>query len=237
MDIYEQRIKALRQAMAGLTQKDFANQHGLDASYLSQLLTGHRKLGEKAASSLEAKIQLAPGTLVAPTQQDGDEADTNSVHPLLPGKKKVMESLGFVTIPHLNVAASMGSGNVPPDHQIEVIREITVHLDWIKTQGLAFSGIENLAIITGDGDSMNGTFRDGDSLLVDRGITDIRTDAVYVFTLDGDLFIKRLQRLTGGSLRMISDNPVYPAIMIEGADLEKVHIQARVLLVWNAKKL
>jgi phage repressor protein C with HTH and peptisase S24 domain len=148
-----------------------------------------------------------------------------------------MESLGFVTIPHLDVAASMGSGNVPPDHQIEVIREITVHLDWIKTQGLAFSGIENLAIITGEGDSMNGTFRDGDSLLVDRGITDIRTDAVYVFTLDGDLFIKRLQRLTGGSLRMISDNPIYPAIMIEGADLEKVHIQARVLLVWNAKKL
>lgn len=237
MDIYEQRIKALRHAMAGLTQKDFANQHGLDASYLSQLLTGHRKLGEKAASSLETKIQLAPGTLVAPTQPVGDETDANSVRPVLPGKKKVMESLGFVTIPHLNVAASMGSGNVPPDHQIEVIREITVHLDWIKTQGLAFSGIENLAIITGDGDSMNGTFRDGDSLLVDRGITDIRTDAVYVFTLDGDLFIKRLQRLTGGSLRMISDNPVYPAIMIEGADLEKVHIQARVLLVWNAKKL
>jgi hypothetical protein len=237
MDIYEQRIKALRHAMAGLTQKDFANQHGLDASYLSQLLTGHRKLGEKAASSLEAKIQLAPGTLVAPTQPVGDETDANAVHPVPPGKKKVMESLGFVTIPHLNVAASMGSGNVPPDHQIEVIREITVHLDWIKTQGLAFSGIENLAIITGDGDSMNGTFRDGDSLLVDRGITDIRTDAVYVFTLDGDLFIKRLQRLTGGSLRMISDNPVYPAIMIEGADLEKVHIQARVLLVWNAKKL
>lgn len=237
MDIYEQRIRALRHAMAGLTQKDFANQHGLDASYLSQLLTGHRKLGEKAASSLEAKIQLAPGTLVAPTQSGDIEADTNLHPPLLPGKKKVMESLGFVTIPHLDVAASMGSGNVPPDHQIDVIREITVHLDWLKTQGLAFSGIENLAIITGDGDSMNGTFRDGDSLLVDRGITDIRTDAVYVFTLDGDLFIKRLQRLTGGSLRMISDNPIYPAIMIEGADLEKIHIQARVLLVWNAKKL
>lgn len=239
MDIYEQRIRALRHAMAGLTQKDFANQHGLDASYLSQLLTGHRKLGEKAASTLEAKIDLAPGTLVSPKHDPNSiviaDARPDNVVPI--GTKKVMASLGFVTIPHLNVAASMGAGNVPPDHQIEVIREITVHLDWLKTQGLAFSGIENLAIITGDGDSMNGTFRDGDSLLVDRGITEIRTDAVYVFTLDGDLFIKRLQRLAGGSLRMISDNPVYPAIMIEGADLEKIHIQARVLLVWNARKL
>lgn len=151
-------------------------------------------------------------------------------------KRQVMESLGFITIPHLNIAASMGSGRVP-EHSIEIIRDMTVHLDWLKTQGLAFSGIENLAIITGDGDSMDGTFRDGDSLLVDRGITEIRTDAIYVFSLDGDLFIKRLQRLTGGALRMISDNPVYPPIMIEGVDLEKVHIHARVLLVWNARKL
>ncbi|RMM27281.1 XRE family transcriptional regulator [Pseudomonas syringae] len=238
MDIYKQRISALRAAMAGLSQKDFANQHGLDASYLSQLLNGHRKLGEKAAATLEEKINLHPGTLVNPELLSG--SDTAEI--IVPAvarvdSRTVMQSLGFITIPHLDVAASMGSGNVPPDSQIEVIKDITVHLDWLKTQGLAFSRIENLAIITGDGDSMDGTFRDGDSLLVDRGITEIRTDAVYVFTLDGDLYIKRLQRMTGGALRMISDNPLYPAIIIEGADLAKVHIQARVLLVWNAKKL
>lgn len=238
MDIYKQRISALRAAMAGLSQKDFANQHGLDASYLSQLLNGHRKLGEKAAATLEEKINLHPGSLVNP-QVMSDSELTEAVMLETPpiDSRTLMQSLGFITIPHLNVAASMGSGNVPPESHIEVIRDITVHLDWLKTQGLAFSRIENLAIITGDGDSMDGTFRDGDSLLVDRGITEIRTDAVYVFTLDGDLYIKRLQRMTGGSLRMISDNSLYPAIIIEGADLTKVHIQARVLLVWNAKKL
>lgn len=238
MDIYKQRISALRAAMAGLSQKDFANQYGLDASYLSQLLNGHRKLGEKAAATLEEKINLHPGSLVNPELLSGSDTAEIIVPAVAPvDSRTVMQSLGFITIPHLDVAASMGSGNVPPDSQIEVIKDITVHLDWLKTQGLAFSRIENLAIITGDGDSMDGTFRDGDSLLVDRGITEIRTDAVYVFTLDGDLYIKRLQRMTGGALRMISDNPLYPAIIIEGADLTKVHIQARVLLVWNAKKL
>lgn len=238
MDIYKQRISALRAAMAGLSQKDFANQHGLDASYLSQLLNGHRKLGEKAAATLEEKINLHPGSLVNPELLSGSDTAEIIVPAVAPvDSRTVMQSLGFITIPHLDVAASMGSGNVPPESQIEVIKDITVHLDWLKTQGLAFSRIENLAIITGDGDSMDGTFRDGDSLLVDRGITEIRTDAVYVFTLDGDLYIKRLQRMTGGALRMISDNPLYPAIIIEGADLTKVHIQARVLLVWNAKKL
>lgn len=77
----------------------------------------------------------------------------------------------------------MGPGRLPPDH-IEVIRDITVHLDWLKTQGLSYSKLENLAIIDGDGDSMEGTFRNGDALLVDRGITEIRTDAIYVFTLE-----------------------------------------------------
>lgn len=163
-----------------------------------------------------------------------DEKESNVI-PISSRRKSA--DINFVTIPHFDVSASMGPGCAPPEHNIEVIRDITVHVDWLKSQGLNFSKLENLAIIDGDGDSMEGTFRNGDALLVDRGITDVRTDAIYVFTLDGDLFIKRLQRMTGGSLRMISDNPIYPAIVIEGAQLERVHIQARVLLAWNARKL
>ncbi|GAB7529416.1 hypothetical protein PS3A_18250 [Pseudomonas sp. 3A(2025)] len=236
MDIKQLRIKALRHSMGDMSQKDFANLHGLDASYLSQLLNGHRNLGEKAAASLEVKIGLPSGSLVAPSADSGGEDNHQPVPKPLLDKKRLMETLGFITIPHLNVAASMGHGSIL-EHQVEVIRDITVHYDWLKTQGLAFTSLDNLAIITGDGDSMEGTFRNGDSLLVDRGITAIKTDAIYVFTLDGELFIKRLQRMTKGSLLMISDNPAYKSITLEGADLEKVHIQARVLLVWNARKL
>ncbi len=56
--------------MAGASQKDFANQHGLDASYLSQILNGHRNLGEKAAANLEEKIGLAAGSLVSPARSE-----------------------------------------------------------------------------------------------------------------------------------------------------------------------
>lgn len=78
MDINQIRVKALRAVMAGATQKDFANQHGLDASYLSQILNGHRNLGEKAAANLEEKIGLAPGTLVVPEASTAD-ADQQKV--------------------------------------------------------------------------------------------------------------------------------------------------------------
>ncbi|AZD50530.1 S24 family peptidase [Pseudomonas chlororaphis] len=162
-------------------------------------------------------------------------SDRDADNPPATTDEDLYPSASVLTIRHLDVSASMGPGKQPPEH-FDTVRSITIHLDWLRTQGLTYSSIENLAIITGDGDSMTGTFSNGDSLLVDRGITEIRTDAIYVFTMDGDLFIKRLQRMTGGSLRMISDNPIYPPIIIEGDRLERVHIQARVLSAWNVRK-
>lgn len=69
MDIKTLRVEALRRVIGSLTQKEFAEHHDLDASYLSQILNGHRGLGEKAALSLEQKIGLQPGTLVNPNGQ------------------------------------------------------------------------------------------------------------------------------------------------------------------------
>lgn len=66
MDMKTLRVEALRRVIGPLSQKDFADQHDLDASYLSQILNGHRGLGEKAALNLEKKIGLAPGVLVNP---------------------------------------------------------------------------------------------------------------------------------------------------------------------------
>ena len=234
MDINERRIASLRKIMGTLSQKEFAEAHDLDASYLSQLLNGHRKLGEKAALNLESKIGLTAGTLTTPpVEGTSTSAPANVVH--LP--TRASKDKNYVVIPHLDIAASMGHGKAAPEMHIEVIRDMTVHLDWLRVQGLSFSNTDNLAIITGDGDSMSGTFADGDALLVDRGISEVKTDAIYVFTLDGDLYIKRLQRMTGGLLRMISDNPAYPPIVIDESMIERMHIQARVLLAWTAKKL
>ena len=63
MDIYETRIKNLREIIGDNQLKDFADAFELDASYLSQLLNGHRRMGERAAMSLEQKLGLMGGTL------------------------------------------------------------------------------------------------------------------------------------------------------------------------------
>jgi hypothetical protein len=65
-EIKQARINVLRGLMGETSQKEFAETHSLDASYLSQLLSGHRTLGEKAAANLEKKIGLPEGALVMP---------------------------------------------------------------------------------------------------------------------------------------------------------------------------
>lgn len=141
-----------------------------------------------------------------------------------------------IVIPRLDVSGSMGNGLSQPDGHTDVIERMTVNADWIR-QSVSASAPGSLAVITGRGDSMEGTFSDGDLLLVDRGITDLRMDAVYVMAIDGELYIKRIQRQPGGSVIMLSDNPRYAPIEIRPADLASFHVLARVLLVWSACKL
>ncbi|MGP5508864.1 S24 family peptidase [Pseudomonas helleri] len=79
MNISQLRVEALRALIGDLKTKEFADRHNLDASYLSQLLNGHRPLGDKAAKNLEDKIGLTGGTLLMPARlaQDGLAPEIN----------------------------------------------------------------------------------------------------------------------------------------------------------------
>ncbi|WP_205548606.1 XRE family transcriptional regulator [Pseudomonas carnis] len=141
-----------------------------------------------------------------------------------------------IDIPQYDVVGSMGPGQVLPKEYIETVRNITVRTEYLREQGINYTHGDNLSVITGFGESMGDTFSSGDPLIVDQGIGEVVVDGVYVFTLDGMLYIKRLQRLPK-MLRMISDNETFPPYDIKGAELESMIIHARVLLAWNARKL
>lgn len=73
MTTKELRALALRKLIGQQQLKDFANAHDLDSSYLSQILNGHRAMGEKAAEKMAAKIGVDAKILVSPGMGD----DTN----------------------------------------------------------------------------------------------------------------------------------------------------------------
>lgn len=74
MDIYQQRIATLKALIGDSSLKDFSDRHDLDPSYLSQILNGHRNMGERAAANLEKKIGLPPGALATPAAIRSNDA-------------------------------------------------------------------------------------------------------------------------------------------------------------------
>ncbi|MGH8486479.1 MAG: S24 family peptidase, partial [Pseudomonas sp.] len=186
MNIHDIRKTNLLQLIGNQRKAVCAERWGINPAHLSQILSHktEKNLGDEVARRIEAAEGLAAGWM--------DVLQSQAVQPLPAGVAE-----GFVSIPHFDICGSMGNGNTAPNH-VDVIRDLTVHQDWLRGQGISFSSVHNLAVICGDGDSMAGTFNDGDALLVDRGVNEVRTDAIYVFSLEGDLFVKRLQRMTGG---------------------------------------
>lgn len=160
--------------------------------------------------------------------------DARTVVRTLPGVPS-KPSRDIIEIPVLDVIGSMGPGAMLPDHE-EAVERMTVTGAWLR-RNITASSPNNLALITGYGDSMEGTFNDGDLLLVDRGVTDIKIDGVFVLALNDELYIKRLQRRPDGSVMMISDNKKYEPYLIQNGEREKFQVLGRVVLAWNAKKM
>ncbi|ERS88840.1 hypothetical protein Q671_07975 [Halomonas sp. PBN3] len=77
------------------------------------------------------------------------------------------------------------------------------------------------------GDSMEGTLDDGDWVLVDLANRDPRRSGVFLLWQSGERRIKRVQRLPGGALQLISDNTHYPPEMIRPEDMRDVEILGR----------
>lgn len=181
------------------------------------------------------KLAADSGRLVLVDCDKPEEAVQKANSLLHGGPTLLKEYRDTVVIPVLDVIGSMGPGAMLPDHE-EAVERMTVTGAWLR-RNITASSPNNLALITGYGDSMEGTFNDGDLLLVDRGVTDIKIDGVFVLALNDELYIKRLQRRPDGSVMMISDNKKYEPYLIQNGEREKFQVLGRVVLAWNAKKM
>lgn len=137
-----------------------------------------------------------------------------------------------ILIPQYDVRAAMGHGQVPADYN-EAVRNLVVREETLREKGVTYTSASALAMITGWGQSMEGTINDKDLVIVDRGINEFIGEGIYVITWHQELYIKRMMRLDEDHFRLISDNPHYEN---QTARIDDVTIHAKVLLIWNAKK-
>jgi transcriptional regulator with XRE-family HTH domain len=135
-----------------------------------------------------------------------------------------------VLIPQYHgVGGAMGRGILLRDQPGE-IHNWEVTADWVTKNVRNFTSIENLAIVTGFGDSMHPMYNPGDPLLVDTGIKTVDFDGVYFFRVGDEGFIKRLQRVPGEGLIAISENKAYRDWTVK-AEMD-FEVLARVLKTW-----
>lgn len=126
----------------------------------------------------------------------------------------------------------MGTGLVLRDQPGE-IRGWTVSQEWLTKNIKSHTGAANLCIVTGFGDSMKGMFNSGDPLVIDRGVKKVEGDAVYFFRVDNEGFIKRLQRIPGKGLVVLSENKKYETWTIDQSmDFE---VFGRVVKAWQGE--
>jgi len=141
--------------------------------------------------------------------------------------------VGEIRIPQYDIRAAMGHGQVPSEYS-EVIRNVVIREELLREKGVTYTSAQALGVITGWGQSMEGTINDKDPVIVDRGVNDYEGEGVYVLTWHGDLLIKRLQRRDEDHVWLISDNRNYEK---QSARIDDITIHAKVILVWNAKKI
>lgn len=139
-----------------------------------------------------------------------------------------------IRIAHYDVQGAMGNGKLVHDFP-EMFRDVTVSQQHLRELGVTYKDPAHLKLITGVGQSMAPTIQDKDPLIVDASIREFTGDGIYAFTWQGHFYIKSLQVIDAEHFKMISKaEELYPPVEIR---IDETYIQARVLLVWNAKRL
>lgn len=206
---------------------DVASLDGPKAGATSAELVAHM-LATKAGKNLSEKAREM--VLAAAT-----EADTPAVNgqQYLPQNYTALRPTNDeILIPQYDIRAAMGHGQVPPEYN-EAVRNLVVREAILREKGVTYTAASALAMITGWGQSMEGTINDKDLVIVDRGIKEFVGEGIYVMTWHQELYIKRVMRLDEDNYRLISDNQHYEN---QTARIDDVTIHAKVLFIWNGRK-
>lgn len=228
------RITAAREG-AGLSKTDLATAVGVSVSTVTQWENGATKTleGENlvmvAVTCMVDPLWLATGRGESRPHQLTFAEDRGHYRSIAPLSEAIV-------VPVFAATASMGPGIQISEHDT-VIGGMQLSEKWVNRNLPGISSRTNLAVISAIGDSMSPTFSDGDILLVDRGVFELKMDAVYVLAKNDELFVKRVHRRIGGGVVIKSDNPLHGQEEVNNPESVGLRILGRVVWAWNGRKL
>ncbi|MBQ0607210.1 helix-turn-helix transcriptional regulator [Providencia rettgeri] len=223
-----QRLKQARQN-ARLTQNELAKLVGVSQAAIQKIETG------KAATSTRL-IEISKALNVDPEWLSVGTGDNPVPHISSSVKIELADDVSNIEryrVEVLDVEASAGKGVIVIDDFIETITSIEYSVEEAKR---LFGGrpANTIKMITVRGDSMAETFEPRDQIFVDMTVNHFDGDGIYVFILNNQLYIKRLQ-MQYKRLAVISDNPKYETWYLDDNSMDGMFIHAKVLVSQSIK--
>ena len=181
----------------GISQAELARLIGIKQPSVFKILSGETRNPKKI-------LEIATALNVDPHWLKTGEGDPDPSYRIVEVSEP--QNPNTVRIDILDVEASAGNGAyLSPTEQGLLSQEF--NLTFFRQQ-FGRADAKYLKLITVKGDSMAPTLESGDLLYVDISENYFAADGLYVFTFDGQTFIKRLQKV-GKEMLVISDNPTY----------------------------
>lgn len=226
----------------GISQAELARRIGMSQQAVWKLIYGHSLSSSKIhliARELGTSVEYLEGGddewAAAHRDNTGavDRADfVGEGGPAYRGEpvtRLEVDQADFALIPQIEIGFSMGGG-LHLDEHVEA-HVVPLPRQWLKP---AMKGNFNqLRIVTGEGDSMEPTLRDGDICVIDTAQNALNgQDRIWCLGY-GDLgMIKRVRAMPDGGLQIISDNSnVRPFTAYDG----EVQIFGRV--IWIGRRI
>lgn len=220
-----EKIKLIM-SKCNLKQADLASVLGVSLSRIKALTTDRvKKLDQAEIKALVGKLNLNANWLAT---GEGEMFQANEPKPVAAAPSAPE---GFILVPRYDVIGSMGNGHVI--HSEQIVDHLAFRAEWVRTE--LGTSPNNLALISAIGDSMEPALRAHDLLLIDRSVLSVKQDAIYAFAVDGELRVKRIQRLFDGSLIIKSDNPSYATETLTAQQSEAINLVGRV--VWSGRRM
>lgn len=212
-DHFGSRLKKIREE-SGLSRNKVSELTGLAISTLQTWENGDRMPNALDIHHLArvynvSEIDLFTHLREAPKNRPIKPIETETAE-IKDVKGNPIDINEFCFIPRYNVYASAG-------HGCDVSQETYMHSMafrkyWIDNViGVC---VKDLIVIGVRGDSMEGEINDGDVILINTADKHLN-NGIYVIRIDGDLIVKRIQKLPGNKIEVSSTNNVYRPFEID----------------------
>lgn len=196
----------------GLSQAAVADALGISQSAVNHYLNGKNALNASAASRFAQLLQVPVSDF---SHRLAKEINMMSIGIDVEKLKAMGEDAlaETTTLQLMDVAGSCGQGVVNPEYP-SLLRSIEIP-DAALLQLLGTTNLNNVELVSPDGDSMEPTIPRKSIILAKTNTSVFDGSGIYFFTLDGYSYIKRLARGKHGVIKATSDNPAYSGTNFE----------------------